>query len=341
MDDGRRFGESSRMRSKEDSDEEEMQHADKLTSKILLQVEQFKASLAAPKGGLHYDKIRQQFMSPEGYLGPIDADIQMLRNFDTDNEFFHVTCHLDENLKSKIHKGEFVKLERLLPKEKSALGHTMSNDHPNRLELINEGGHQYVAPYRQVSNRINSVKKWDQAFRVYAAVYCEANPNRSSEIWQYMHVIHSAAGSHPWEDVAYYDFTFRHLMATKPWRSWGKAYLQGCNLALNNSTTSNFQKVGLTGNHSQQQAARDWKEDCCWKYNKNRCKNTASSCRYDHRCTYCGVWNHSFVNCRKRSARKDQATRGHSATGNSGNTSAGVNFNNNNSNNNDKRGRKK
>ena len=101
-------------------------------------------------------------------------------------------------------------------------------------QLIAQGTQSYLCPPNDSRGgmKINSVKKWDQAFRVYAAIYTQANPTRSSEIWQYVYVIHTAATSNPWDNVAFYDITFRELMASKPWRSWGKTYTQGWNMAL-------------------------------------------------------------------------------------------------------------
>ena len=32
--------------------------------------------------------------------------------------FFHVTCHVEPALKSKIQNGEFIELEKLLPRNK-------------------------------------------------------------------------------------------------------------------------------------------------------------------------------------------------------------------------------
>ena len=75
------------------------------------------------------------------------------------------------------------------------------------------------------------MRKWEQAFRVYAAIYTKANPHRASEIWQYVYCINTAAQSFHWDNVTFYDMTFRQLMAFKPWRTWAKTYLQGLNLA--------------------------------------------------------------------------------------------------------------
>ena len=57
----------------------------------------------------------------------------------------------------------------------------------------------------------------------------------ASELWQYVYVIQTAAYSNPWDNVAFYDITFRELMASKPWRSWAKTYTQGWNMAFNNN----------------------------------------------------------------------------------------------------------
>ena len=153
--------------------------------------------------------------------------------------------------------------------------------------------------------KINSIRKWDQAFRVYAAIYTNANPECSSEICQYVYVIHTAATANPWDNVYYYDINFRELMASKPWRSWGKTYTQGWNMAFNNNNNnsyyqSNNQQFNSSKMIAGSASSKSWKDDCCWCFNKNRCKKTGSECNYDHRCTFCGVWNHGFHNCRKR-----------------------------------------
>ena len=49
----------------------------------------------------------------------------------SDDNFFHLTCHIDPNLIHKIEKGEFIELEKLLPKDK--LGR---NGDDNRLEWV-------------------------------------------------------------------------------------------------------------------------------------------------------------------------------------------------------------
>ena len=36
----------------------------------------------------------------------------------SNDDFFHLTCHIEPNLIHKIEKGEFVELEKLLPKDR-------------------------------------------------------------------------------------------------------------------------------------------------------------------------------------------------------------------------------
>ena len=277
------------------------------TDKILLDAEKFKATLVAPKGMLPID---------------IDSNIELLRKLDNDDDFFHVSCHIDPLLRSKIERRDFIELERLLPKARSAGGAVMGES--SKLELVMKDGQPYFGT-PQPENRISGVRKWDQAFRIYATIYTQANPHRASEIWQYVDIIHTAANTYQWDNLAYYDFTFRQLMAAKPWRSWAKTYTQGWNLALKDpvglNKSFNHGNQNLSGNGKQQM--KDWKENCCWRFNKNRCSKSNNECEWDHRCTYCGVWNHSFYNCRKH---KKHGSNG--STGSSGNSSG----NNNNKN---------
>ena len=314
-------------RDSRDDPQREILQGERATDQLLLQAEKFKARVEAPKGmntcnGMimpyDYDKLRTKFVTPEG-LAPIDNEILFLRNFDQDDEFFHVTSQIEPSLKAKIERGEFVDLDRLLPKDR--FSNIRGSDDLNKqlFQLITQGTNSYLTapPEPRGNNRVNSMKKWDQAFRVFGAIYTQANPSRAGEIWQYVYVIHTAAASNPWENVYFYDITFRELMASKPWRSWGKTYTQGWNMAFNSgSHHHNSQYTGHGGtssfNNSQQYKSQDngenWKNTCCWRYNNktmNRCKRVANECRYDHRCNYCAGWNHCYSACRKRLGKQN------------------------------------
>ena len=233
---------------------------------------------------LDADQNKVKTKSPRGELSQTEFK-QLIRSLDDDDEFFHITCHIDSALRQKIQRGEFVDLEKLIPKDKC--GGLITDNSDGKVELVSTGGHTFFKPVREC--QINGLRKWEQAFRVYAAIYMESNPERSGEIWQYVHSINVAATSFQWHNVAYYDLTFRQLMAHKPNRSWAKLYNQGWNLAMRDpiNNRSNGQGSSNGNNQNGSNNQKSWRDDCCWRYNRNRCHK--SSCDWDHRCTYCGV----------------------------------------------------
>ena len=141
---------------------------DKTADQALLQAERFRACVEAPKGRnfnfcnysdmlmpYDYDKLRNKFVRPEG-LAPIDSEILFLRNFDQDDEFFHVSSQIEPSLRIKIERGEFVELERLLPKDRVSGG--KADDLNKQLfQLITQGTNTYMEPPTSKTGRINSI----------------------------------------------------------------------------------------------------------------------------------------------------------------------------------------
>ena len=255
------------------------------------------------------EKMKANLIAPKGMLPiKIDHNIEMLRNLDNDDDFFHVSCHIDSSLKQKIERGEFIELDKLLPRDKAAGGFSMEEEHG--IQIVSHNGHAYLTP-PTTEQKISNLKSWDQAFRVYATIFTQANPECSSEVLQYIHIIHTVASTYSWANVAFYNFMFRRLMATKPWRSWAKTYTQGRKLALKDPAL----KVPTSGQGARTPGggttkSKGWRDDCCWHFNKgNSCKN-GSSCKWDHRCTYCGFWNHGFSSCHKRLGKNGKETKG-------------------------------
>ena len=184
----------------QDEFDKQVSDARRKGDKLVLDAEQFRATINAPAG-----------MALVNYQStPLDID----------DQFFHITCHIDEGTRQHIERGAYVNLEKLLPKPKGCPG---TNE--NKMELIYKDGHSYFVPAPQ-EGKINGVRRWEQAFWVYMTLYSQANPARSAEIWQYVHTINMAAASYQWNNVANYDFTFRQLMGKFPQRSWAKIYNQ-------------------------------------------------------------------------------------------------------------------
>ena len=175
------------------------------------------------------------------------------------------------------------------------------------MEWVSKDGLTLLAPAQDRELKVKNIYRWEQAFHVYAAIYSNANPTRSGEIWQYVYVINSAAQTYQWDNVYYYDTTFRQLMAEKPHRSWTKVYTQLWQLALRDVIPKGSgsgggyqnQSAHQVGENSKQQG-KSWHDRCCWHYNRTG-SCTKANCHFDNRCSFCGAWNHGAYTCYKKS----------------------------------------
>ena len=118
----------------------------------------------------------------------------------SDDDFFHMTCHIDQNLKRKIEKGDYVDLDKLLPKDNNLFQGKIASSNETKLEWVQSEGSTYLVPVKSTS-QINCFRRWEQAFRMYATLYCMKNPSRAKEIWQYVSVINTASMSYNWDNV--------------------------------------------------------------------------------------------------------------------------------------------
>ena len=215
-----------------------------MANRLVVEADQQKINVEPPAG--------KQLIGKEKYSDQVD------------DKFFHVTCHVDLVTKAKIEAGKFVELEKLLVKDWPFT----KPGSDNRMSLFTKDGVAYFAPVMEKEAKISNIRKWEQAFWVYAAIYSKANPGRASEIWQYVHTINSAATSCVWSNVAEYDFTFRQLMAEYPDRSWAKTFLQGWNLIMHDAIPKDNQQ-----NQSSYKGFN--KDNICWPFNKGNCSDTS------------------------------------------------------------------
>ena len=77
---------------------------------MILNSEHFKASVAAPQG-----KHNEFFVNPNDTDQNLLQRVKQLLEDENDDEFFHLTCHVEPSLRQKIERGEYVDLEKLLP----------------------------------------------------------------------------------------------------------------------------------------------------------------------------------------------------------------------------------
>ena len=254
--------------------------------KAVLEAEQFKATINVPQS-MHVGINDNQYFSEE---------------IKDDDEFFHITCHVEPSLVEKISKGEYVELNKLLPKSHGVY----YGQSENKTELVFREGKPVFISHIDKSRVVNGVHRWEQTFRVYVATYSQAYPHCVAEIWQYVFTINSAAASYAWPNVAEYDFAFRQMMSKNPKRSWSKIYTQMWNRCLTESVHNcsfkqgqgqpNFRQNGQSHNN----AGTATKPSYCWKFNKNgKCK-FGSNCKFVNRCSYCDGASHGNYNCPRK-----------------------------------------
>ena len=123
--------------------------------KMLLEAEKFKAKLIDPPepGEDESIKVSSEMLSKLCVNKP---QMDIGEGFSTD-DFFHLTCHIDSALISRIEKGEFVELEKLPPKDRRR-----KEDH--RLEWVHQDGNTFLAPVGDKMNKITSFRRLEQAF---------------------------------------------------------------------------------------------------------------------------------------------------------------------------------
>ena len=284
-----------------------LDQAKELANKMVVDAERYKATLIPPKGRSEEQNLVNQDMKD------LIAILKSKCDDEGDDEFLHITCHIDDNLRQRISAGEYVELDKLLPKNRSQV----MGSNVESTEVIRNGTSYILPALGAKENKISNIRKWEQAFRVYAAIYSEANPHRAAEIWQYVHIINSAASSFIWENVAFYDHTFRQLMHKRPNRSWAKIYNQIWNIAMRDHIPRNFNGSGYnnaqgSGNRYGNQGSQrhgDWRDKCCWRFNKGKCRKW--DCKWEHRCSTisCGSYTHGAHQCNKKKQNQQYQTQ--------------------------------
>ena len=166
---------------------------------MILEAEKFRAEVTKPKG----NDLPYHFINQLNFEGVPSRNCELL----DDNDFLHITCLVESSIAIKIARGEFVELDKLLVKDKFK-----KHASDERLEFVNHEGHTYLMPVSDRESRIMGLRKWEQAFRVYATIYSKANPTRGVEIWQYLHIINTAAANFTWDNKSAYDYAFRQMM---------------------------------------------------------------------------------------------------------------------------------
>ena len=177
--------------------------AEEKAEKLIMDAEAAKAKLFAPQG-------KQKHSS----RGNIDrADYRFTAEIDDD--YSVIGSHIDASVKAKIENGEYVDFGCLLPKDKV----NTSREDDDRYELTVKNGKTFWTPVNE-SVSITSFSHWEQALRIFSNIYNHKYPEKSTELIQYNHIIHSVSSIYIWDNVYAYDKDFRRHLSRHPDHPW-------------------------------------------------------------------------------------------------------------------------
>ena len=296
-------------------DHEELTVEEKV-EQIIKEAELAKVKMFPPKGKSPYQNLfipanGINIDMPPPQLGTVgDVPFEFVARADQD--YLMIGAHLDDNIQSKIIKGEYVDFGKLIPKDR------IMSEEEDRLELVVRNGRTF---WTQVSESItiSNFSRWEQAFRVFSNVYTRAHPHRATELIQYNHVIHSISLTYIWENVYSYDKEFRLHLSKHPERNWSVILQQAWSMKLRDRLPKEGLKFSSMPNNTgvNNNEGRSPRSDGCRLFNKGYCKFGAS-CKFEHKCSYCGKTGHAIIHCRKLQAELERA-RVKSKSGTTGN----------------------
>ena len=236
------------------------------------------------------EKSKADILKPAGEINKID---KVEKPGMMDDEFFLQTSHVKPALVEKIEKGEFVDLVELLPREKYI------HNPDGRVHLVNkEGAPQFVTTTEKEPPMINSLRRWEQAFEIFATIYMHKFPEKAPELFQYKFNIKEAASVYIWDNVYRYDIAFRQLMALNQKRKWNVILQQGWSLFLKEK----IERGNHFGSNSTKKKFKKPKN--CWHFNRGKC-SYGNSCRFQHRWNNCDSTDHGTASCNNKKERRD------------------------------------
>ena len=145
-------------------------------------------------------------------------------------------------------------------------------------------------------------------FRIYAAIYSKANPNRAIEILQHIENIKDAAVKNTWSSVYEYNKIFRNVMETFPGRNWAiitDVWIKVMEAKTPFNTPSQSSSMSNSGfGNLNELRHRSSKTELCFKFNNGKCPH--QNCKFEHKCSKCFQTNHGFSHCRWNKRNKDK-----------------------------------
>lgn len=270
---------------------EERAAAKARTEQVILDAQRQRVDLARPSAGMAIVPFSGESQQQSGEsTALIDRALILSRpgshDLSCDDKLFQLTAHVDSTLILQIKNGEYVDFAKLLPREKV----TPAQDQ-GKFQIVDDEGKPAFALYTPKDlYSINSFKKWELAFDIFAKIYADFYPLRAPELLEYKHIIRRGVELLPWTNVYNYDQIFRQHLEKNPGRTWSKKHHETW---TNHVTDPKTTRPGTADGDNKKV------KPPCRFFNKNgKCKRSRA-CDHDHKCSYCGLYGHGRYNCHK------------------------------------------
>lgn len=183
-----------------------------------------------------------------------------------------LTLGIDEKTRAKIHTGDYIKFETLLPSNSSAPSHYTSVDQDGQLVFIKS----------TEKDPIKTLSRWTEAFHVFVAIFAEKCPQEIGNLMLYAQTIRKIAESCGDQAALQYDEKFRRLRqsnpSTCPWQhKHAELYQEALVLGLDYKLKS----------LKQQPFRNPPKHRYCFSYNNHGTCPKGNTCPHPHVCQLC------------------------------------------------------
>lgn len=188
------------------------------------------------------------------------------------------TEHVDDTLRRKIRRGEFVDFKSLIPHPRG--------EKPRKRFSIADG---LLEEVEDTTNLI--LYNWIDAFVVFMSVTLEFFPSYAQGMLRHFQVVKRmhAAG----KDGVDYDFQFRRLKCQIKSIQWGE-YLPELAGEVREAKT-----VKKTRGGAPSHLGKD-KQQPCFKFNSSSGCRFGLNCRFKHLCTKCSSSDHPSYRCSRK-----------------------------------------
>ena len=178
-----------------------------------------------------------------------------------------LSAHVPKQLKQKIWSNAYINIALLL-KGNTELADMFSG---GLLQVSSDG--KIEARPRTSKEKVMNIDQWSDAFLIFASIYLQQFPNKTQQLLKYMSVIRDASRKYPVNAWRTYDEQIRMRQSLQT-HDWGKL-----NADLWMRTMSTGPSTGIA----------------CREFNKGSCQ--FARCRYEHKCTLCGSFQHGMFRC--------------------------------------------